>query len=128
MQRYYVDPTKSSPRVDFQPDIHKLVIQGQSYPENAFKFYEPVLAWIDEYLLQMQDDAEVTVQLEIPYINTSSTKCFMMVLERLESAHQSGKQVRIEWYYDEDNESELECAEEFKEDLTLPFELIAKPE
>ena len=47
-----------------------------------------------------------------------------MLLERLDEAFRSGKDIQIAWLCNEENESELECAEEFKEDLLLPFEII----
>lgn len=59
----------------------------------------------------------------MPYINTSSSKCIMMLLEKLENAFCNGKKVAVRWYYETENEIAMECAEEFKEDLTLPFEI-----
>lgn len=128
MQPLVIDATKSTPFVSFDPQSSKLTIHGQSYPENAFKFYEPILKWIDDYLDLLDSDIPVQVELHLPYINTSSTKCFMMLLEKFEEAYQEGKQVSIVWYCNEDNESEFECAEEFKEDLRIPFQIVPKKE
>jgi len=33
-------------------------------------------------------------------------------------------ELTLNWYYDVENESELECAEDFKEDITLPMKII----
>jgi len=121
-----VEATKSTPEVRFDPDVGVLSITGQSYPENAFKFYEPLLAWLDEYLEQVTTDTTVSIELHLPYINTSSTKCFMMMLDKLNDAFLAGKRVKVLWFYNEDNETELECAEEFKEDLSLPFDIVPK--
>jgi len=126
MNTLQLEATKSTPRVQFDPATGHLSITGQSYPENAFKFYEPLLLWLDDYLAQVKTDTIVTFELHLPYINTSSTKCFMMLLEKLDKAHLSGKRVEVRWYYNEDNETELECAEEFKEDLSLPFAILPK--
>ncbi|MBW7456610.1 DUF1987 domain-containing protein [Paenibacillus sepulcri] len=126
MDKLAIAGTKSTPEVLFDPVTGKLSLTGQSYPENAFKFYEPLLHWLDEYLVDMQSDTVLSIMLHLPYINTSSTKCFMMLLEKLDGAFLSGKNISIEWHYNADNESELECAEEFQEDLSLPFQLIAK--
>ena len=128
MEKLTIAETKSTPLVHFDPTAHILAVTGQSYPENAFKFYEPVLAWVDEYLGGLGDDAAVTVELRLQYINTSSTKCFIMLLEKFEEAYRSGRDIRIHWYYHPDNDSELECAEEFKEDLSLPFHIVPKSE
>jgi hypothetical protein len=126
MEPLFIPGTNSTPQIHFDAATGKLVVKGQSYPENAFKFYEPVLAWTNDYLHQLQTSVVVTMELELPYINTSSTKCLMMLLEKFEAAHCAGKPVKVEWICNMDNESEYECAEEFQEDLTLPFEIIEK--
>lgn len=130
MDKLNIECTKSTPEIRFDAEHHKLMIRGQSYPENAFKFYEPILKWIDDYLAEIQGGSDVVLelQLQLPYMNTSSTKCFFMLLEKLEEAYQSGMKVAVRWYYNVDNDSELECAEEFKEDLKLPFDIIPKKE
>lgn len=123
MQPLYIDKTKSTPGIHFDPQNAKLRIVGQSYPENAFKFYEPVFAWLDKYLAEVEREVVLEIYFHLPYINTSSSKCMMMLLEKLEDAYVTGRKVVVRWYYDLENDTALECAEEFKEDLTLPFEI-----
>lgn len=127
IQDIRLEATRSTPEVRFDSAGNRLSIIGQSYPENAFAFYQPLLQWIDDYFAQSEPSVAVSVELQLPYINTTSAKCLLMLLEKLESAHADGRRVSVRWQYDEDNESELECAEEFKEDLTLPFEIVPKP-
>lgn len=123
MDGLYIDKTKSTPKIQFDPQNCLLLIEGQSYPENAFKFYEPIFSWLDGYLRQLEQETVLEMYFHMPYINTSSSKCIMMLLEKLESAFHNGKKVSVRWYYDEENDVALECAEEFKEDLELPFEI-----
>lgn len=126
MDKLSIVATKSTPEIEFNPISGLLSISGQSYPENAYKFYEPLLNWLEDYLKIMQEDTTVLIDLHLPYINTSSTKCFMMLLEKLDNAYLTGKKIQVQWRYNVDNESELECAEEFKEDLSIPFQIIPK--
>ncbi|MDF2716731.1 MAG: hypothetical protein K0R28_3656 [Paenibacillus sp.] len=128
MQRYFIAETKSSPAVDFDPATHLLSLIGQSYPENAFKFYEPILEWVDGYLARLPHDIEAILEFQMPYMNTSSTKCLMMLLDKFDSAYSQGKRVAVRWICNADNESEFECAEELKEDLSLPFDILTKEE
>jgi hypothetical protein len=123
MEDLYIERTKSTPEIQFNLQNSKLRIEGQSYPENAFKFYEPLFQWIDTYLQQAEGEVVLEIYFHMPYINTSSSKCIMMLLEKMETAHKQGGQVVVRWYYDVDNDTALECAEEFKEDLVLPFEI-----
>lgn len=122
MNRLCIEQAKATPKVDFDPASSILRIEGQSYPENAFKFYEPVFAWVDEYLAGNR--APLTVQVALSYLNTSSSKCMLMLLDRLEEAFRAGQPVVLNWSCDADNESEWECAEEFKEEVTFPFNII----
>ena len=122
MEKLFVEPTKATPLIDFDPDQGLLVLKGQSYPENAFKFYDPVFKWIEALLTEKT--SEVKVEVRLSYVNTSSSKCIMMLLENFEKSFQQGADIILNWYCDMENESEVECAEEFKEDITFPFNII----
>ncbi|GAA3407644.1 DUF1987 domain-containing protein [Paenibacillus hodogayensis] len=126
MLPYRIEGTKSSPAVDFDPIANRLFVSGQSYPENAFKFYEPILEWLSAYLAELPRETETVAEFQIPYMNTSSTKCLMMVLDKLDTAYADGHSIRVRWICNPDNESEFECAEELKEDLSLPFVITAQ--
>lgn len=128
MDRLIIEQTKATPYVDFDPQNNTLQIRGQSYPENAFKFYEPIFKWVDEYIKKSEGEIFIEIDFKMPYINSSSSKCIIMFLDKFQDVFDEGKNIVVNWYYDEENESSLECAEEFKEDLTLPFNLIALKE
>jgi hypothetical protein len=122
MNPLVIEKTKSSPQVRFDPAADVFEISGQSYPENAARFYEPVIAWIDDYVTG--SEAPLVLDIRLIYLNTSSSKMILTLLDRLEAHHQESKEVSVRWYYDEDNEMAQECGEEFSEDLTIPFALI----
>ncbi|MBP1628325.1 MAG: hypothetical protein H6Q00_2800 [Holophagaceae bacterium] len=122
MENLVIDGSTSSPRVDFDAARGHLLLSGESYPENSFEFYKPLLNWIRSFL--EQSPQEVTLELRLAYLNTSSIKALMDLLDDLEEAHRAGRQVSVNWYYDEENDRALDLAEEFREDLTLPFFII----
>jgi len=124
MENLCIEQTKSTPTIQFDVANNKLRIAGQSYPENAFKFYEPIFNWLDQYMAEIDRETVLEIYFHMPYINTSSSKCIMMLLEKMENAYQEGRKVAIQWYYNREDESALECAEEFKEDLLLPFTIV----
>jgi Domain of unknown function (DUF1987). len=123
MERLFIKETKSTPLVDFNASDHTLVIKGQSYPEDSFAFFKPLLEWLKDYLSNKVGE-EVCLQVTLSYTNTSSSKCIMMILDLLEEAYERGVLTKLEWTCNEHNEYEQECAEEFKEDYTFPFEII----
>ena len=42
MDNYYIEETKSSPEIEYIPAKNKLIIKGESYPEDSFAFYKPI--------------------------------------------------------------------------------------
>lgn len=123
MNRLYIEGSKSTPTVEF--DTNKLSITGQSYPENAMQFYAPIFNWLNSYLQEPETNQETLFEFNLLYINTSSSKCIMDIIDSLETAFKKGKAILINWYYNIDNESLLECALEFQGDVSLPFNIIA---
>ncbi|KZL92468.1 DUF1987 domain-containing protein [Clostridium magnum] len=120
MDKLYIEETKSSPEVDFNSETGILKIKGQSYPENAFKFYEPLFDWIDDYFEDHNDATQL--DLGLIYLNTSSIKCLMDIIYKFEESAQKGKKIRINWYYKSSNRNILECGKELEEDLDAELE------
>ncbi len=119
-----IEATKSTPGILFDAQRGVLGIKGKSYPENAAKFYGPVLEWVDAWLDATQD-SNVQVNVEIIYLNSSSSKAFLNLFGILDRRAQTGRYVEINWYYHEENETALECGEEFIEDLeAVKFNLV----
>jgi len=63
---------------------------------------------------------EVSIRLE--YFNTSSSKCLMDFLKRIEK---SPVNATILWYYEEEDEDMLEAGEDYDAIIDIPFRLIA---
>lgn len=115
-------PTASSPLVRSDGEAGTLLLSGEAYPENSFEFFQPILAWVADFL--ERDDRPLQVELRLTYLNTSSIKCMMDLLDAMEEAHLSGRAVSLTWCYDPENDRALDLAEEFKEDLSLPFHIV----
>ena len=111
--------TKSTPWVEYSRETNTLSIIGESYPEDAAKFYRPILEWLESHLETKPEPFRL--MLFVRYLNTSSSKCVMTILDTLEKAHDTGLDVSAVWKYEQENEMALECGEEFGEDLSLPF-------
>lgn len=123
MQDLEIAATSTSPAIRFSAETGALEIRGESYPENAFAFFEAPLAWLRAFLPRTAHPVQFVV--EIAYMNTSSIRAMVDMLDLLEQAHLFGRQVTVRWLHDEENERALDMGEEFKEDLTLPFEIVA---
>jgi len=59
------------------------------------------------------------------YFNTATSKLVQDILFKLENLSETGHVVNILWYYEQDDEDMYDIGLEFKENINLPFEIIA---
>ncbi|MDR2927608.1 MAG: DUF1987 domain-containing protein [Cytophagaceae bacterium] len=97
-------------------------IKGRSIPENSVEFYKPLIEWLDKYGNSPLELTSVNVQLE--YFNTSSSKCILDIFKKLELTHKKGNKVEINWYYEEDDEDMFEAGEDYQSIINIPFKMI----
>ncbi len=117
-----IEATENSPKIAFDEEKKELIIEGESYPENSFSFYKPVFDWMDTRFKELD---RLVLKLKVSYMNSSSVKCILDIMMLLDDAYLDGKDVKIIWYYEEENSRSLEMAEDFREDLELPFEILS---
>ena len=115
--------TEDSPKIIFNKEKKFFEISGRSLPEDAEKFYAPVLKWMDGYLMDPCPNTELTINLE--YFNSSSVKQLLKILLKLEEIGKAGSDVSVVWLYDEDDELMEVKGQEIKSILDIPFELRA---
>jgi hypothetical protein len=113
--------TQSTPSISSNWRTGVLAMQGDSYPENSYELFDPLIDWVKCYLAQ--ELGPLYLELHLLYLNTSSIKAMMDIFDLLERAHRAERAVRVNWYYDRGNERVGELAEEFREDCTFPFEI-----
>ncbi len=129
MENLMIEASRSSPTIRFDAEKRLLSIRGESYPENAAAFYTPVFAWLKTFLGHLEPAASVRVDLEILYLNSSSTKVMLNFLDLLDQAAQAGTRIVVNWHYDPENEAVLECGQDFSEELhALTFALVETPQ
>jgi hypothetical protein len=122
MENLTLEGSAKTPTVNFNVSAGKLELKGRSIPENSVEFYKPLNDWIDNYGNTPQAVTEVDVKLE--YFNTSSSKCILDLFKKLESINGKGTDVKINWYFEEDDEDMQEAGEDYQAIISLPFKMI----
>lgn len=123
MSKLTISGTQSTPAIDGDWETGLLSMKGDSYPENSFDLFNQVIDWVERYLADGR--RPLTLELSLLYLNTSSIRAVMDIFDLLEDAHQADHPVAVNWHYDRRNERVAELAEEFKEDCTFPFAIVA---
>jgi hypothetical protein len=122
MENIEIEATATTPKISFRPIEGYFEISGRSLPENSFEFYKPLLDYIEAYI--EQPGTETALVFKLQYFNTSSTSHFLRMIKKFEKIHSDGRDAKVHWYYDEDDEDMKEAGEDFKVLSKLPIEII----
>jgi len=124
MDKLTIAPKSLTPFIDLDPDKGLLVFQGESYPENVLAFYRPVLDWVRRYFESPSPETQLHVSLR--YMNTSSTKVFMMIFDLCQDAVGRGHRVSILWKHHREDDLIREMGEDLSDGLNVPFHFVAE--
>jgi hypothetical protein len=123
MKNLVINGEAKTPTINFDFQNGELLISGRSIPENSVEFYEPVIAWLDEYKTSNGKALKIDIKLE--YFNTSSSKCILDLFKKLEELKEVQKDIAIKWFYEEDDEDMEEAGQDFQAIINVPMELIS---
>jgi len=124
MENLVLQATQYTPEIQLDPK-GQMSFVGKSYPENTFEFYKPIMTWFSDYF-DGNAAEKTTVNMEIIYFNSSSSKLFFDLFDLLDE-HKSQHDIEINWIYDEENETAEEAGEDFVDDFDdLTINLVVK--
>jgi hypothetical protein len=121
MSNLIVKGTELTPTIEFDSLTGSLLIKGTSIPENPFESFDPLFKVLDSYNEKPSSKTKVDFLLE--YFNTSSSKCILEVLKKIQLLHLNGNEVEINWHYEEEDEDILEIGQDFSSMIKIPFNL-----
>lgn len=107
------------PQIKFNAANGILELIGNSIPDEAEKFYTPIIEWIKNY--SQNPNNTTTLNLKLIYLNSASKKHIFDIFDIIKSCE---KNVTINWYYEQDDEDMLEVGESYKELLNLSINFI----
>ncbi len=114
--------TSRTPTVNFDAERGSFELKGNSILENAADFFKPILEWLTKYAKMPKEYTEINIQME--YFNTSTSKCILDVLRKLEIIYLGSKNVVVNWFYKEDDEDMLEAGGDYQRIIKIPFKMI----
>jgi hypothetical protein len=111
-----------TPFVYFNARTGVCEISGESYLEKTYAFYDPLYVWLNEYTTTVRKP--LTMNFKLRYMNTSSSKCILMMLKILKDYQQQGGHVTVNWYIKKEDEVMLEEVEDLKEEAEMQINFI----
>jgi len=122
MKTFTMTAKEYTPAVLLDANNGIIEISGKSFPEDAVRFYKPILKWIDEYLTIPKP---VTyLNLKFSYYNTASAKKILEMIKKVASLQKSGNKLEVTWFYDDGDEDMLSAGNDYSSVIEIPFKFI----
>lgn len=118
----HIKGTRTTPEVIFDPAGKQVHIKGVSIPENAWDFYRPLFDWIDTTFSKGGVE-QLDLHFRLDYFNTVSARCIVETCQRFLRLSSNKEQVRIYWYYENDDMDMMESGVELSRVLNHPFKI-----
>jgi hypothetical protein len=109
------------PAVEFDYEKGECTLSGESYMEDCYKFYNPLIDWLNAYCEQKN---AIVFNFKLYYFNTQSSRMILKIFETLMKFKEKGGQVEINWYYYQSDPDMVEEVEDFQRESGLDVNLI----
>ena len=116
-----IDETSSSPAVILDSANNRFSLKGRSLLEDSFKFYKPIINWMEEY--SKNPNPSTVFEINMEYINSSTTKHLVRLLMYLEDIYKRKNEVKVIWKYLYEDDLMLQRASELDYAIEVPFEI-----
>ncbi len=130
MNPFIIEQSEFSPSIIFDPSNSKFEITGESRPENAGKFYESVIKWLDQYYddilskKELSSTEKIYFDIKLEYFNSTSAKYILDLLKVLDNYYKNGHLAKINWHFDALDEDMKDSGEQFSKLVKVPFAFI----
>jgi hypothetical protein len=121
MKNLEIEPKFNTPSIDFNAGSGYFLMKGRSIPEDPDSFYETILSWLDEYFKGTEQETVLEFRLE--YVNSGSSKYILELLRRLHKLVHAGREIKIIWCFETDDESIEDLGEHYKHTVDIPIEI-----
>ena len=121
MRELKIPATINTPSADFDAQTQTLTIAGRCIPENPAVFFDGLNLWVEEVFPGLS--GKILLDFRFEYINSGSSKQVLSLLRFIEPLHDHSRQIKLDWYHEEDDEAIQELGEDLKGSLTFEVEL-----
>ena len=124
MEKIVMKSMKHKPEIILDPDKNTFYIAGASFPEDAIRFYAPVVRWLNEYSDLSDTKEKFQATFKLTYLNSSSHRLLLEIFHLLKKMKEKGMSLQVDWHYEKYDVRVLESGQELSDMAELPVNMI----
>lgn len=114
MDSLNLEATVNSPKVTLDYSNGIIELEGKSYPENTFDFYEPIIQWLSDYF-KAQTQKHTTINIKLSYFNSATSQVLFDLFDIVQDGE--FENLEVNWYYDSSKKSSLKDYEDYADEF-----------
>jgi hypothetical protein len=118
----FIKETNNTPKIHFSIPDCKFEIQGNSYSDSLNELYEQVVDWIEKEVPGI--DCPIEFKFQFYVFNSITYKNVLLIISKFIEFREKGKDIKVLWYYDKEDEDSYATGEDLQELFNIPIELI----
>jgi hypothetical protein len=118
MEDLNITATSTTPKISFSKN-GKMEIIGKAIPDSEENFWFKISSWFHLYMLTPA--RKTTFNLQIDYLNTSSSKEVLHLLYRLNELNDRGFEAQVVWFYNSNDYDMKEVGKDYEHMVKVPF-------
>lgn len=128
MKIIHIPKTEKTPEVTLDDTLMVFQVKGNCLPENIRELSQQVSSGLERYLHDFEkkksQDKPFRVNFMLGYFNTAAAKFIADIIMLVHNFIQKGINIKIYWYYNEDDHDMLEAGEEMAEMVNVPMNFV----
>lgn len=122
----HIAESRHTPEVKLDATGGNWYISGKSFPENAEKFYRPIIDWLEA--LDRGSGHTLHVEIALHYINSSSVFTLLELISTIKKLNDGNWEISVDWLHDVDDEDIRRIGEDYVRLTSLQMRLVALTE
>jgi len=123
MDALVIDGMRYFPKVILDKNKNTFTFTGISRPEDVDVLYTPIINWLKVYA--SDPNPKTLIEFNFSYLNSASMKKIYIILSILEGLYVRKLDVKVKWFYELNDDTMKERAEDILSLLKIPFEIIS---
>ncbi len=123
-----IPKTDKTPEITLDDTLQEFQIKGNCLPENIRELSQRVNKELEQYLQHFEknrsNDKPFRINFRLGYFNTAAAKFIADIIMLAFGYMQKGTNIKIYWYYNEDDHDMLEAGEELAEMVNVPMNFV----
>lgn len=113
--------TDKTPFLSYNPKDKVFTVTGVSVPDNAREFWEPIIKWVEGYVISDYSSGGITINISLDYFSIQSSVLLLKILKEFEKIKDK---VIVNWYYQIGDTDMEEIGNDYKWMVKMEFNII----